>query len=521
MRTSSPAHLWLPLLVILLTAAVYIPTLRYQFVMDDTEQVIDNQARLNWQFLPSYFSRDVWDYVSITKSNYYRPVFMTWLMLVSQFADTDPMLWHLSTMLLHLLATFLVYLLAQKLLGDAVLAAIAALIFGVHPAHVESVAWVSGATDPLFAVLALGALLMHIRAREDSAARKQVLWRLGSIACFGLALFAKETAVIVPALLFAYEWFFSDASSRKVRLRGAARTVAPYLIPIALYVPMRWYALGSLEPTSFGWRVSSWIATCPLALSFYLRHLFWPFPNSIFYPLRPVDSWSTQQVLAPLLATSVAGLAIYILTRRSRVAAFGAVLLALPVLPLLDLRALPKGDFVHDRYLYLPVAGLGILAVMALRRLPQHRLILLAAAGAVALCTLKASTIWQDKSTLYTQALRVAPDSYRAKELLGTELMQQRQFADALVLFKQALATEQNELVLYLNIANCYNQLGEADKAADYLQDAVLVAPKNPSAFSVLAFFNWAATMRMRRRRPSAKRCGCGQGRARRTPGTI
>jgi hypothetical protein len=76
--------------------------------MDDTEQVIDNQARLNWQSLPSYFSSDVWNYVSVTKSNYYRPVFMTWLMLVSQFADVDPMLRHLSTVLVHLLATFLV-----------------------------------------------------------------------------------------------------------------------------------------------------------------------------------------------------------------------------------------------------------------------------------------------------------------------------------------------------------------------------------------------------------------------------
>jgi hypothetical protein len=62
-------------------------------------------------------------------------------------------------------------------------------------------------------------------------------------------LFAKETAAIMPALLFAYEWCFSDASSRRARLRVAARAVVRYLIPIAVYVPVHWYAFGSLEPT--------------------------------------------------------------------------------------------------------------------------------------------------------------------------------------------------------------------------------------------------------------------------------
>src|SRR6266542_1146612 len=121
-----------------------------------------NGARLQWHSLPGYFKTDIWSPIGFMRTNYYRPVFLTWLMLNYQLFGVNAMLWHASAIVCHLAATLLFYFLARRLVGDPRLAGFAALLFGVHPVHVETVAWVSGATEPLFAVFALGTILCHV-----------------------------------------------------------------------------------------------------------------------------------------------------------------------------------------------------------------------------------------------------------------------------------------------------------------------------------------------------------------------
>jgi tetratricopeptide (TPR) repeat protein len=489
MRTTAPSGFWIPALVILFTVAVYLPALENQFVVDDSDQIYYNQSRLNLQSIPQYFASDVWSYLTAQHSNYYRPFFLVWLMINYQLLGLSPVLWHASAILVHVAATLLVYLLARRLLDDRMLAGLAALLFGVHPAHVESVAWVSGATEPLFAVPLLACLLLHMKARDGSGTARARWWRAGALLCAAAAIFSKETAAIVPVAVFACEWFFSTAASRAVRLRTAANAALPYLIPVAAYLPMRWHALRSFAPMPYHWRFWSCIQTFPLTLVFYLRHLLWPFPNSLFYPLEPVEGWSFRQLALPLAALGAAGLGLYRLARGDGRRLFSVVLIILPILPVLDVHAFPKENFVHDRYLYLPVAGLCLLAVLALRQFRRGTAILLAAGVVMGACTLRAGAIWRDEMALYRQAFAVAPDSPFSLESYGTELARHGQCAEGLVLMKRALAARLADEALYLNIAKCYKLLGEYDQAANYLHDLMVISPNSPAAFSVMAIF--------------------------------
>src|ERR1017187_2874970 len=125
------------LIVLALTFAVYAPTLRYQFVHDDRGQIVENPAVRTWLAVPTYFTAHAWAGVMPDEwVNYYRPIFLLWLRLNDAAFANHAWGWHLTNILAHVLATFLVYLLVRRLGIGVGVALLAALIFGLHPAHI-------------------------------------------------------------------------------------------------------------------------------------------------------------------------------------------------------------------------------------------------------------------------------------------------------------------------------------------------------------------------------------------------
>ena len=120
--------------------------------------------------MPGYFSSSVWEHLTPIVGDlpppYYRPLFLVWLFVNYQLFGTNPLGWHLSAVLLHLLATLLAYRLVRALTGEALPAAMAALLFGLHPVHVESVAWISGVPESLMASALLGSIPL-LRQRPE------------------------------------------------------------------------------------------------------------------------------------------------------------------------------------------------------------------------------------------------------------------------------------------------------------------------------------------------------------------
>src|SRR3977135_1200121 len=137
MPNRSVTRQWIPFAVLAVTAAVYLPALTFAFVRDNTQQIVWGQPNFTWRAVPTYFTKDVWSYTARERTNYYRPVFLMWLMINSKLIGLNTALWHLGAILAHLAATLLFYFLARRLVGDPLVAAVAALLFGVHPAHVE------------------------------------------------------------------------------------------------------------------------------------------------------------------------------------------------------------------------------------------------------------------------------------------------------------------------------------------------------------------------------------------------
>src|SRR5690348_13249817 len=104
------------LAVLAITFLAYITTLQFKFVYDDGSQIVGNQLIEHWHYLPNYFTVQVWAHVNPNQAgNYYRPIFMIWMLLNEKLFGDNPFGWHLTTVLMHVLATWLVFKLARRL----------------------------------------------------------------------------------------------------------------------------------------------------------------------------------------------------------------------------------------------------------------------------------------------------------------------------------------------------------------------------------------------------------------------
>ncbi|MGE5326310.1 MAG: glycosyltransferase family 39 protein, partial [Deltaproteobacteria bacterium] len=233
-------------MVVLATFAVYARTLSFQFVFDDRPWLVENPALHSWKYLPDYFTKHVWAGVYTSDvGNYYRPVFMLWMRLNVWLFGADPGGYHLVVVLLHVLATLLVYGLGRRISGDRALALAAAAIFGLHPVHIESVAWILGSTDSLAAVFLLSSFLCWDRSRDSVAHRGR--WLAASWALFAIGLLAKETALLFPLLLIGHVWAVHegtwDRSGILKTLRESLRSAGPYVAIMIPYLVVRWQVL--------------------------------------------------------------------------------------------------------------------------------------------------------------------------------------------------------------------------------------------------------------------------------------
>ena len=373
LAASSRLPAWWGIAVVLaLTFAVYIPTLRYQFVHDDRGQIVENPAVHSWHLAPTYFTAHVWAAVMPEElGNYYRPLFLLWLRINDAVFGSQAWGWHLTTILAHALATLLVYLLALRLGIGRDVALLAALIFGLHPAHIEAVAWISGVTEPLLGILLIASFLAYMQSRDE---RAHVLkWRAISLILFALAILEKETALILPGLLLFYEWIFRKEWEQRTGVRRLTQwggeafgKIWPYIVIIVIYVPARIHALKGFSHAITPLSTAQLVYTWPSLIGFWVCHMIWPAGLSTFYDFPAVTHPTVRSFLLPAIFDVFVGLALLACARTSRKVAFFAVWLVLPLIPLLNLRVFVANDFAHDRYLYLPSVGFAILIAMLL-----------------------------------------------------------------------------------------------------------------------------------------------------------
>jgi tetratricopeptide (TPR) repeat protein len=363
----------LPLLG-MVTFVVYSGSLSFDFVWDDWPQIVNSPIIRSWSNLPRAFSSDLWYHVA-RHQVYYRPLFVAWSMLNYTLFGLKPWGWHLGAVLLHVGAVAAVFWLARRLGLEYWTAALTALIFALHPVHIEPVTWISAASDTMVTMFAALAFAAFLNGR-DPERKKRGAWWAASLALLACALLTKEMAVVFAALVGVYAWLHpvNGKTSLTRRALGAMVEAAPYAVVTLAYVLVRKHALlhstGQFDPIHGMIDVAR---TLPLVLSVYLRQLLIPVGITGLYYTPYVTTAIVSQIVAPVvvLGTALAGLWYWNRREGNSTVAFAGLWLLVGLAPALYLRNFGNGDFVRDRYMYLPSIGFAILAAVGLRRLPS------------------------------------------------------------------------------------------------------------------------------------------------------
>ncbi len=191
----------------------------------------------------------------------------------------------------------MVYRLVLRLTVKPWIAFGAAVLFAAHPVHMESVAWISGVTDPLLAIFLIGSFLAYLRYRDGSQWR----WMILALVLFTLGLLEKETMVVLGPLVFLYAWIYSADRSVGSRCAASLRQSQAFFVVTALYLALRAHVLHGLSHSVTQLSFATMALTEPSMLWLYFRHLLFPFGLSGLYGLPYLDHFLSAAFLVPML----------------------------------------------------------------------------------------------------------------------------------------------------------------------------------------------------------------------------
>ena len=435
-RLASNEKLWVAG-VLLVTLLTFASTCTFGWVYDDPPQIPGNPD-LRWDRLGYLFGHHLWSSASGTgEARFYRPLLAVWFLVNKTLFGMNPHWFHFTSILAHVLATALAFFIARKFFSDFSAALFAAAIFGLHPLQAESASWISSVNDSLAAALCFASFLACRRARNER--ERAGLWWAAAGAAFVLALLMKEVSAVLPAIVLVDWWFESSAGAQQQnKKRAGAILVAMYGALGIAWLMLRHQVLGQFTAarSAIGW--GTILLTAPKIVLFQLYRTILPMGLSPHYDFRPVDASNISQALLPMVVCVALVVVAVLAVRKARFLWAAYAWLVLPLVPSLNLRWVNEDDFVHDRYMYMSMLGVVLLAgagFSALRqRWPENRMIpLLAVALVVGLGFASAlqSQYWANDVYLFSRGVQIAPNNEWAQLNYGAALSAREKYAKA------------------------------------------------------------------------------------------
>jgi tetratricopeptide (TPR) repeat protein len=496
-------------LLAFVTVGVYWPVAKQGFInFDDPDYVSSNpraQAGLTMESIR-------WAFGSSYSSNWHP---LTWLshMLDCQLYDLKPAGHHITNLLFHIANSLLLFGLLQRLTGALWRSAFAAALFALHPLHVESVAWVSERKDVLSAFFFLLTVGAYARYAEAQSLRSKVQspgadaprttqhasgYYVLALSLFALGLMSKPMLVTLPLVMLLLDhWPLRRLGQSAISFGGAAfRRLVGEKVPflalslascVVTFLAQRQVgAVHSLEDLPLRFRVAN-------AIISYVRYsakMIWPANLSVLYPLPA--AWPIEWVLGAALL--LAGITAWSLWRFSRapylaVGWFWYLGTLVPVIGLIQV----GNQAMADRYTYIPLIGLMVMAVWSAAEIPErwpatrHWVAAsgVAVLGACAVLTRQQLPHWRTSVTLFEHALTVTSRNVVAHNNLGACLLNEGNVAAAESHFAEAVRLRPGYLDAVLNLGISYERQGRTNDAFELVQRAAQMRPSPQAEYDL------------------------------------
>ncbi len=402
-----------------------------------------------------------------------------------QFFGFDPFGYHLDNLLLHMAVTILVYLLAMRL-GLSLSAAFwGALLFGIHPLHVESVAWITERKDVLcafFYLLSLHAYWGYLQEGKKSSYYFSVLFGF-------LSVLAKPMAVSLPLIFLLLDWLYQRQASWK--LLGDKLLHCICLVPIAFitfYFNMDNFYLNASWLTSL--LVYIW------TFVFYINKFIFPLVLGPIYALPAPVSLANVHFDASLISFFIILILVYRF-RMNKWVVFGFLYYFLSIFFLLRVNTFPDGDVVADRFMYLPSVGFCFLTgylidifwkkTIASKGIFSSKTVLACLSAIyflLALRTFAQANVWQDSLTLWNYVIRQTPSAALAYNNRGRAYEKKGMWELAVQDYKKCIELNPRMEEAYNNLGLYYKNKRDFSLAQEYFDKALELNPQFYQAYS-------------------------------------
>jgi tetratricopeptide (TPR) repeat protein len=450
-------------ILIFVTFLVFLPSLNNGWVnWDDPSYVLNNPLvtadTLQWS--------KIWKTEQIL--GIYHPVTLLSYAFDHSLWGTRAFGYHLTNVLLHIANTVLVFLTFRRLNQTVLVAFVVALLFGIHPMHVESVSWISERKDVLYLFFFLLAWLSYFQIQKHQSVTKW-FWYAGMVVLFSLSILSKPIAFVFPAVLILTDYLRTGHFTAK---QITHKTPLLLLSLIAMYLA-QW---GQAESDSISTTASHPVPTLFYGTYNYILYAvkaLVPFKLAAFHPFPLAGSaiWIFYSSILPFVG--VLGLLFWSF-KHSKPVFFGLLFFSITILPLLQV--IPFGKtLTSERYTYLPYLGLFYLLALGLQyviqRYPNRKFLVGAGVLGTALIfivlNVQQQKIWRNSETLWSHAITSYPDSYYPYLARGRYYKSEKKITLAEADFRKSIENTPNAEALY-EVGLLHEERGRIDSALSY-----------------------------------------------------
>lgn len=454
----------------------------------------------------------------------YHPLTLLTYAIEYEFAGDNASVFHTTNIVLHLINVVIVFLLVFKLTGKYQIAFFVSLLFGIHPMHLESVAWISSRKDMLFSLFLLLGFLTYLKYIQ----RKNIGFYLLTLAMFCLSVLSKGMAIIFPPILVLIDVLYQ----RKFQKNIILEKIPFFLIAIAFtFIGITAQQSGGAmnELTDVVTLQNIFIGTYGFAI--YIIKLFIPFQLSAFHPYPFVDM--NEMPFYFYISILIVPVFVYLLIRtykKQAIIFFGLLFYVISIAPVLQILPFGKALFA-ERYTYISYIGLLLALVVFIyngsvsfgKKYPTIKKLLLQGIFfsiiIFAYITYTRSAVWKNSDSLWTDVIDKYPDDYfaygnranaepnsiiaiedynkcielnpaffEAYNNRGLKFLKLKEYQSAVNDFNAALQINPDYPKSYVNLGLCYTNLNKFDNAFDAFNRAITLDAK-----SALSYFNRGA----------------------------
>ncbi len=475
-------------IIIACVVAVYVQSLSFDFVnYDDVDLIVENQDFLS---KPENILNSFTNHVFVGKraeSIYYRPILQDSYILDYQIWKLNPLGYHLTNLLLHLVTSILVFYLLRKLLAEQWIALFGSVLFALHPAQTEAVAWIAGRNDVLLGLFTMMMLLSYVHYREQT--EKRLPFYLLSIVSFALAIFTKEPAAFYLLLLPIYDRCFKAQKTKDLYAPSYLSRILPFILVFAGYMVIRLNLFGEMigAEKMYGTPFIERLLQAPSMIIEHISVLIVPVKLCVVHPIDTVFWFTSPWTILSSVLLLLYIIAVFLSWRYDRLLTFGLLWLFIGLLPVTNI--IPVAIPILEHRLYVPIVAFVLILARLIVLFRSSKVSALILPVVIIIILISASMsffrlpAWQNSETMWKDAIEKSPTDPRPYFNLSGYYFDLRQYDKVIPVLETYVRLEPFHTMAYLKLRQTYFFAGRYNDAARVCKTLIAFNPTNPQRY--------------------------------------